>query len=134
MGEQDLKVVRALWDAWDRREMPAMFELYDPEVTWDMRRSDVADMGVFHGHRGVRQFFTEWFESFDEYYAHAEDFVDAGDHVVVQVRQGGRGKGSGVNVEMPVYWQSHFVRGGKVVRVEIHRDRDEALAAAPDDS
>ena len=127
-----MRVVRALWDAWERRDMAAMFELYDPEVVWDLTRSTIPDMGSdqYHGHEGVRRFFREWLGTFEGYYAHAEDFIDAGDHVVVQVRQGGRGAGSGVNVEMPVYWQSHFVRDGKVVRVEIHRDRDEALAGS----
>ena len=123
-----MQVVRALWDAWERRDMPAMFELYDTGLVWDMTRSQVPDMGTYHGHTGVRQFMREFLVPFDEYYAHAEGYIDAGDHVVVEVRQGGRGKESGVEVEMPVYWQSYFVRAGKVVRVEIHRDRDEAMA------
>ena len=128
MSEQDIAIVKALWDAWDRRDTPGMFALYDEDVAWDMTRSNVPGMGVYRGHAGVRQFFEEWLGTFEEFYARPEEFVHAGDHVVVQVCQGGRGKGSGVEVEMPVYWHAFWVRDGKVVRVVVHRDRDEALA------
>jgi hypothetical protein len=45
------------------------------------------------------------------------------------VRQGGRGRASSVGVEMPSYWQAYRLRGGRAVRVEIHRDEAEALQA-----
>ena len=128
MAAAGIETVKALWAAWDRRDTPAMFALYDEDVAWDMTRSQVPGMGVYHGHAGVRQFFQEWLGTFEEFYARPQEFVDAGDHVVVQVRQGGRGKGSGVDVEMPVYWHSFWLRNGKVVRVVVHRDRDEAMA------
>lgn len=128
MTAHDIAVVRALWDAWDRRDTPAMFALYDEDVAWDMTRSQVPGMGVYQGHAGVRQFFEEWLGTFEQFYARPQEFIDAGDHVVVQVHQGGRGTGSGVAVEMPVYWHSFWVRHGKVVRVVVHRDRDEAMA------
>ena len=124
-----MRVVRALWDAWERRDTTATFALYDEDVAWDMTRSGVPGMGVYHGHAGVRQFFEEWLGTFEHFYARPQEFIDAGNHVVVQVRQGGRGKESGVEVEMPVYWHSFWVRDGKVVRVVVHRDRDEAMAS-----
>jgi ketosteroid isomerase-like protein len=130
MRAGDVEVVRAMWDAWERRD-PSLFDLYTPDVVWDMTRSNVPGMGLYHGHEGVRAFFEEWLGAFDDFYAIIEDVIDAEDHVVFQVRQGGRGKGSGVNVEMPVYWQAFFVRDGKVARVEVHRDREEALASGP---
>jgi ketosteroid isomerase-like protein len=55
--------------------------------------------------------------------------VDAGDSVIVRVRQGGRGKGSGATVEMPAYWAVYRLRRGQAMRVEIYRDRAEALEA-----
>jgi hypothetical protein len=78
-----------------------VFDFYDPAVEWDMSESDVPDMGVFRGHDGVRRFFREWMAPFDDYYAHAEDFRLGSEGVLVRMRQGGRGKESGVDVEMP---------------------------------
>jgi ketosteroid isomerase-like protein len=129
MSEENLEIVRASWEAWSRGDMDALFEFYDPEVEWDMTRSYVPDMGVFHGHEGVREFFREWRAFFAEYYAEPEQFVDAGDGVVVRVKQGGRGRSSTVGVEMPAYWQVYRLRDGRAVRVEIYRDETEALEA-----
>ena len=48
---------------------------------------------------------------------------------MVRVRQGGRGRVSSVDVEMPAYWQVYRLREGRAVRVEIYRDEAEALEA-----
>jgi ketosteroid isomerase-like protein len=84
VSERDIAIVKALWDAWERRDAPAAFALYDEDIAWDMTRSNVPGIGVYRGHAGVRQFFE--------------------------------------------YWHSFWVRDGKVVRVVVHRDRDEAMA------
>jgi hypothetical protein len=48
---------------------------------------------------------------------------------VVRIRQGGRGKQSGVEVEMPPYWQVYRLRDDRAVRIEVYRDQAEALEA-----
>ena len=110
--------------------MAALFEFYDPEVEWDMSHSYVPDMGVFHGHEGIREFFGEWRAFFAEYWAEAQEFIEVGDSVIVRVHQGGRGRSSTVGVEMPAYWQLYRLREGRAVRVEIYRDEEEARTAA----
>ena len=110
--------------------MAALFEFYDPEVVWDMTHSQVPDMGVFHGHDGVREFFRDWQEFFAEYHAEPEEFIDAGENVLVRVRQGGRGRVSTVSVEMPSYWQLYRLRDGRAVRVAVYRDERDARMAA----
>jgi ketosteroid isomerase-like protein len=130
MSQQNVEIVRASWEAWSRGDMDALFEFYDPAVEWDMTHSYVPGMGVFHGHEGIRQFFREWWEFFAEYYAEPEQFIDAGESVIVRIRQGGRGRASTVAVEMPAYWQVYKLRGGRAVRVEIYREEGDAIAAA----
>lgn len=130
MSEQNVQIVRASWDAWARGDMDALFEFYDPDVEWDMSHSYVPDMGVFHGHDGIREFFREWRMFFAEYWAEPEEFVGGADTVIVRVRQGGRGRASTVGVEMPAYWQVYRLRDGRAVRVEIYREESEARKAA----
>jgi uncharacterized protein len=130
MSDENVEVVRESWEAWSRGDMGALFDFYDPEVVWDMTHSYVPDMGLFHGHEGIRDFFREWRAFFAEYYAEPEEFVDAGDSVIVRVRQGGRGRSSTVDVEMPAYWQVYTLRDRRAVRVEIYREEADARAAA----
>jgi ketosteroid isomerase-like protein len=132
MSEEKVELVRAAWEAWERRDMEALFALYDPAIVWDQShyREALDFGGVHHGHDGVRQFFRRWLAPFEDFYAHAEEFIDAGDAVVVRGRQGGRGKASGAEVEMPTYWQVYRLRDARIARIEVYGDRDEALNAA----
>jgi ketosteroid isomerase-like protein len=100
MSQEDVELVRAAWEAWERRDMEAIFAFYDPEIVWDQTHYGEPS-GVYHGHDGIRQFLREWFASFQSYYVHAEEFTDAGEAVVVGCCQGGRGKQSGVEARMP---------------------------------
>ena len=108
-----MEVVRAVWGAWERRDMTALFALYDPEIVWDQTHQETGELtGEYRGHDGVRRFLRAWWEPFESYWAHAEQFIDAGEAVVVRCRQGGRGTQSGVEVEMPLYWQVYRVEDG----------------------
>ena len=130
MSQENVDVVRAAWEAWGRGDMDAVFETYDSAIVWDQSRYGTAELsGVYHGHDGVREFFRAWLSAFDGYYGHAGEFIDAGDAVVVSVRQGGRGKESGVEVEMPVVWQVYRLRGGLIVEIAPYETRAEALKA-----
>ena len=107
-----------------------MFALYDPAIVWDSRHlSPIELRGLYHGHEGVRQFFRQWLESFESFDARAETFIDAGDKVIVGIRLHGRGKVSGVAVEMP-RWNVYGIRKGLIVSVELFETEAEALAAA----
>jgi ketosteroid isomerase-like protein len=136
MSQENAEIVRSMWEAWERRDLAAVFEFYDPAVEWDMTHSDVPDMRVYHGHDGVREFFRAWWAFFAEYSAVPEAFIAADENVVVRVRQGGRGRASTADIEMPGYfdmprsWVVYRLRAGRAVRVEVYRDEAEALGAA----
>jgi ketosteroid isomerase-like protein len=122
--------VGAAWEAWERGDMEAIFALYDQAIVWDQTHYEAGELStVYHGHDGIRRFFRAWLAPFESYHAHAEDFIDAGEAVVVRIRQGGRGKQSGADVKMPPYWQVYRLRDGRVVRIEVYRDEAEALKA-----
>jgi ketosteroid isomerase-like protein len=130
VSREDVELVRAAWEAWERGDMEAIFAFYDPEIVWDQTHAETPELSaVYHGHDGVRRFFRAWIAPFESYYAHAEDFTDAGEAVVVRCRQGGRGKQSGAEVEMPPYWQVYRLRDGRAVRIEVYQDQGDALRA-----
>ena len=106
------------------------FAFYDREIVWDMTHYELpGGSGVYYGHDGVRQFMREWLAPFESYYARPEEIIDAGEAVVVRLRQGGRGKQSGLEVKVPPYWQVYRLRDGRAVRIEFYRDQAEALKA-----
>src|SRR6266566_7674162 len=95
MSQENVELVRRAWEAWEREDIEGLFALYDPAIVWDQTHYSEGIAGVYHGHEGVRHFCRQWLDPFETYWAHAEAFIDAGDNVIVEVRQGGRGKASG---------------------------------------
>ena len=74
-------------------------------------------------------YIQRWEEPWDDYQLEAEEFIDAGDRVVVTIHFKGRGKGSGIEVDARSH-QVHSLRHGKLVRMDEYLDRTEALEAA----
>jgi ketosteroid isomerase-like protein len=80
------------------------------------------------GHDEVRASLARWKGEWDDYQLLAEEFVDMGDRVVVTVRLGGRGRGSGVEIGARFY-DVYTLRDGKIVRMDQFADRFEAFEA-----
>jgi ketosteroid isomerase-like protein len=100
--------------------------LFDPDVTVDL--SVRPDGRVYHGRREALEAMRAWVERWDDYHYDAERFLDAEDRVVVFFREIGRGKGSGLTVELigATVWT---IRDGRVVHAQIFADRRQALDA-----
>jgi ketosteroid isomerase-like protein len=68
-------------------------------------------------------------EAWEERRLEAEEFIDAGDYVVVLLHEFRRGKGSGLAMETDTA-VVYEVRDGHVIRIQGYMDRAEALEAA----
>ena len=113
----------------ERGGLEPVLELYDPEILWDVSRAGLPG-GTYVGHEGVRQFWRDWFETFDEVEFEVLAIEPAGkDKVITLSRQRGRGISSGtlVTMESAMVWT---MRDGKVVRSELFQELDEAREAA----
>lgn len=133
MSEENVQIVRRRNEASDRRDADATLDFYDPDVELDASRLGVAGLAgegrVYHGHDGLRRFFREWHGAWEEVEYGYGELIDAGDHVISVLTYRGRGRASGVEVEMPVAIMERF-RSGKIVRVVWFLTREEALEAA----
>src|SRR5688500_11610348 len=122
MSQENVDVVRRVYDAAGRRDADEVLALYDPEVELDSSRLSIVDSvgvdtDIYRGHDGLRRFFRNWHEAWDNVEYDFDELIDAGgDHVVSVVTRHGRGRASGAEVRLPValLWT---VREGKVVRV-----------------
>jgi ketosteroid isomerase-like protein len=118
-----------------RRAMPEsgpanpedLFSILDENVEWDYVGA-FPEIETARGPAEVREFLREWSEAFDDFSFQAEEMVDGGDSVVVHVRQWGRGKETGANVENHA-WQVFTLRNGKVVHCRGYDTKAQALEA-----
>ena len=154
MPEENVEIVRDLFDAWNRGDLDALFReagygidsdrtppaselenfsdvlaVYDPEVEIQSPPGGL-NAGTYHGHEGLLKLMYEFWSQFDERRSELKECAPAGgDRVITTVFHHARGKLSGVEVEM---WQHHVwtLRDGKVVRWQMFVNREEALEAA----
>jgi ketosteroid isomerase-like protein len=118
MSQENVEIVRRIYDAAGRRDAATVLALYDSEVELDCTRLQIVGFagGVYHGHDGLRTFFREWHEAWDTVEYDFDELIDAGDHVIAVVTRRGRGRANGAEVELRValVWT---LRAGEVVRV-----------------
>ena len=124
--------VRAMFDAFGRRDMAASAAPLHPEIVWDASRVPMDDLaGVYHGLDEVGEFWREWLAAWETVDPGEPEVIDGGDSVVVWLDgQVNRGRSSGIEVPQQPYGFVWTFRDGKAIRMELHTDRAEALAAA----
>jgi ketosteroid isomerase-like protein len=127
MSSKNLQTVARMYDAYARRDFELSLSLFDPEIEFS-QPADEPGAGTFHGHEGVVQAFAEWTGEWDNYRVEVEELTDLGDQVLARTRHHGRGKGSGVAVELEIF-QLWTLRDDKVVRARMYYDEAEARAA-----
>ena len=128
MSQQNVKVVRDVVEAQQRRDWQAFRMLYDPGIEWHDDSGLWGDWGTRRGFEAVRDAWVTWFEAFHRVSFEIENVVTAGDEVVTSIRISARGRVSGLVIEqrIPTVWT---VQRGRVVRVRGYRDEAEALEA-----
>jgi ketosteroid isomerase-like protein len=129
MSRENLEVVMAGYDAIERDDPQSGFELVAEDILWDMSRLGVPGLArAYRGHEGLGEFWTAWNSAWEgtEYLKLAPE--DHGDHVLVEVEQRNRGRGSGITMEVH-YFQAFTVREGKITASYGALTRAQALEA-----
>jgi ketosteroid isomerase-like protein len=129
MSQENVNRLRALYDHTARTgEMQP--EAVHSEFVWDMTTFRGAILpGTYEGVDGANAFLTEWLEGFERWSINIEEIFDAGDRVLAIVRQRGKPKHGGPEVEMGFAMVWTF-RNGLLARMQMYAGRAEALEAA----
>ena len=126
-----LAELREVYRHWGAGDWSPRFDFYaaDMEWGWSPEFPDIA--GVYVDKETPNKRLITWLNTWDTWYCDAEDYIIRGDVVVVLTRYRGRGKGSGlcVDVEGAHVWK---FREGQAVRLEVFADRTRALSVAAD--
>jgi ketosteroid isomerase-like protein len=128
MSKANVEIVRALWKARNRGDREAALARFAAGCEFDYSSSKGLSPVVVRGLEDFTRRLDEGAEVWDEPRWEADEFIDAGDAVVVPGRFRGRGRGSGVEIgarAVEVFWLTE----GKVVRWRLCQSRGEALEA-----
>ena len=130
MSRENVEVVRDQFAATNERDFPRAMSHYAEDVELVVDPAAFLDAGTFTGRTAVGQWFADWFTTFEPGYRFdIEEARDLGDVVLLVATHHGRGRSSGVEVRAQTGYL-YGLREGKIVRVELYRDRADALEAA----
>ena len=126
MSQENVEVVRraVAFEFSGRGDRTDAEAIFDPNFVMNP-----IEEGPSHGLDAIRDNIEHWKDAWEELEVTAEEFIDAGDRVLVTLHHLGRGRGSGIEVDARFY-ELYAVSDGKVVRVDEYADRAEALEAA----
>ena len=129
MSQENVEIVRKSFDAIGRGDLDALLALYDPDIEFEPLTGTRVETGGYSGHQGVRQYFEEADEVWDEVRPVAGEIRTIGDEVLVFGHCSIRGKASEIETDSPCSWVV-TVRDGKITRHRVYRTNSEALEAA----
>ncbi len=124
-----LAVVRDGYDAFNRGDIEAALEGLHPQVEWHTYIVPGPGGGVYRGHDGVRELWTDARRTFGEFRNVPEQILAAGEQVLAYVSVEGVGARSGAAVQARIAHVFTF-RDEKILSVRSFGDRDEARRAA----
>jgi ketosteroid isomerase-like protein len=129
MSEENVEIVRNAFAAYERGDMEAVLRLADEDIV--ITQPSVPGIPAQqHGHRGVLEAFAIWPEQWNDFRVEILkiDAAPAG-KVIATVRNRGRGKQSGIEVDMEFSFVL-TIRDAKVTEWQLFVQEDEALEAA----
>ena len=126
MSQENVETIRRMLDAWSAGRFDEALSYYDPEVVWEQQV--VPEGWVTHGTYEMQRALRAWLGTWSEYSATFEEYLDAGDQVIVVGTERGRAKASGIEVEQPSI-TVYTLRDQKIAYAKSYKTREAAVEA-----
>jgi ketosteroid isomerase-like protein len=129
MAPENVEIVRGAYEAFNQGRQEEMLGFLDPEIEWDESDLPARRLGIYRGHAGVKRLLDENSALWTDINIVIDEVIDTSDdRVVAFIRAKGRGRHTGVDVELASaqVWTLH---SGKAVQVRLYLERADALEA-----
>jgi ketosteroid isomerase-like protein len=128
MSQENVRLVGLAHERLNEGDIGGLIALCDRDFELDMS-ARILNPRTYRGHEGIRRFYDEVSEVWEEFRWEPLRFLDAADKVVVLLHSHGRGRGSGMEMarDAAVVWT---VNEDRAVSVRFYIDQAEALVGA----
>jgi ketosteroid isomerase-like protein len=123
-----MEIVRQFGERWERRDWDGVADLVDPSVEQHGSVGGLEEGRLLRGLTEIRRDYERVEKTWDEHRVEPQELIDAGDRVVVFLREYQRGKKSGIELVVDTAVVVDL-RQGLIVRIQGYMDRAEALEA-----
>jgi ketosteroid isomerase-like protein len=127
MSRENVEIVRAAYDAFNRGDWDAAFRDMHPDFEFAMQHAP--NPGPHRGRNDARARMEDGLAAYEAFSYELDDLRESGEQVVALIRVRVRPKGTTAEIENRVghVWA---LRDGKVVSLHLFPKRDEALESA----
>jgi ketosteroid isomerase-like protein len=130
MSEENAEqVIREAHAAFRSGDVEAFVSCWSPVCEYEPVVGALGADHRYRDHEGIRRWWHEFAESWEDWRTHIHEIRRAGAEVLVEITVDVTGKGSGAEVAQS-FFQVVAVRDGKIVRSRDFATREEALEAA----
>jgi ketosteroid isomerase-like protein len=123
MSQENVQIIRGIYDAFGRGDVPAVLEQMDQSIEWILAENSIyADLNPYVGPQAVAEgLFARLGSEWEGYTVTPEEFLDAGDRIVVLGTYSGTYKATGrdVRAQFAHVWG---LREGRVVSYQQYTD------------
>jgi ketosteroid isomerase-like protein len=123
----DIDVVKATFAAFSARDLDAVLANSDPDIElWAVTGERAGRAGPYRGHAGLREYFRDVANTWEELRLTPREFRAVGDLVLVTGKVSARSRSRTVTGSTGWVWR---VRNGKVVYAHVYASAADAVAA-----
>jgi uncharacterized protein len=131
MSRENVDLVRRAMELWIGGDFDGWLELMDPEIGWDISTHPLPDVPNYGQGRDalVTDMLLPYMSGWNDYSVELKEVVDAGDQVVLVMRETAMMRDTGVELDRDLVhlWT---VRDGRATFLRVFRTKAEALEAA----
>jgi ketosteroid isomerase-like protein len=127
MSQENVAFLRRAYAAFNDGDPSVFLDHYDPAIVLWVGPHSIASGSVF-GAEAVEKWFVDYFAPFGRSFrVDVEELIEAGDSVVVVATEQAQGRQSGAVVSSREHPLVYTMRAGKIIRIDLHGSRDDAL-------
>jgi len=123
MSQENIKVVKSIYQAFEQNDIPAVFNLFDPAIEWIAAENSPAAAGSpYHGLDEVREgVLMRIATGYEVFIIKVDELLDAGDKVIMLGYYLGTKKETGKQFKAQV---AHIwtIAGGKAIKFQQYTD------------
>lgn len=125
-----MSLLRRFYESFNQGDLDSVLELCteDVEVYKDPEVVEMVAAFTPRGLERVAQYLRGWLESWSEYHARPQKFLQVGDEVAALTQLRARGKNSQFEIEEEMA-DVFTVRGGRIARFRLYIQRSDALGS-----
>ena len=129
MSQENVDLARQLIQAFNRRDLEALTQRFDPEIEWKPGGPAAVERAVYRGREQASGGFAATWEAWDLFHMEESEVRDLGDSILWLGRARMRGDASHVEFDQE-FAIDLLMRAGKLIRVQGFPTWHEALEAA----